>query len=238
MRLLRFVSAVALSTSLVVAACGDDEKSPAEIAAEANADVLCERLFSCCTPNELDALPFVDEKKPPTREGCVAYHAKTATSFLALTDRAAAAGRVAVHLDRSAACVEKLRAETCSEFHRRLPKLHLGDAYGLCNPDVVEPRVEDGQSCTLYLDCKGGFCETPGGGAGDGGAETDGTCKSLPKAGERCVIDGCAPGFRCDPETTLCEAYREAGEDCVDDNACASGACRGGKCVSPGRCGG
>jgi hypothetical protein len=236
--LLIFAGLTALITIASAACSGEDEKTASELAVEANAQVLCERLFSCCTPPELDALPFVDERKPPTQEGCVAYHTKTALGFLSLTEGTAATGRVALHVDRSSSCVEKVRSESCGAFHSRLPRLHLADAYALCNTDIVEPLVDDERPCTLYLDCKGGFCRTPEGSAADGGTETNGTCKSLPKASVRCVVDGCAEGLRCDRDTTLCKPFIEVGGDCLDDNACASGACRGRRCVSPGRCGG
>lgn len=233
------VATVVVSAVTTSAACSDDkEKTASELAVEANAQVLCERLFSCCTPPELDALPFVDDQEPPTQEGCVAYHTKTALGFLGLTEGAAAAGRLALHVDRSNACVETIRSESCAAFHARLPRLHLADAYALCNSTVVDPLVDDEGPCTLYLDCKGGFCQTPEGGAADGKPDAKGTCKPLPKEGLRCVVDGCAPGLRCDPDANLCVTFIEAGGACVDDNACASGACRGGKCVSPGRCGG
>src|SRR5690606_35844399 len=131
---------ILVGLAAVSPACGDDDEPTAsELAASANAQVLCERLFGCCTPPEPDPLPFVDEKKPPTQEGCVAYHTKTALGFLALTEAAASAGRVTLHVDRSAACVDAIKNESCSEFHARLPRLHLADAYALCTPDVVEP---------------------------------------------------------------------------------------------------
>jgi hypothetical protein len=63
-------------------------------------------------------------------------------------------------------------------------------------------------------------------------------CKALPGADERCVVDGCAAGLRCDPSTARCTLLLTAGSECLADDACASSACRGGRCVSPGRCGG
>lgn len=233
------LGSLALLVTISNAACSSDkEKSASELAVEANAQVLCERLFSCCTPVELDALPFVDETDPPTEEGCVAYHTKTGLSYLAVTEGAANAGRAGLHVDASEACVETIRAETCSEFHSRLPRLHLGDAYSLCNTAIVEPGVDDGGACTLYIDCKGGFCATASGDAADGSENAEGTCKALPTAGQRCLAGACAEGFHCDADTAVCQPYIELGKACLDDNACATGACRGGKCVSPGLCGG
>ena len=119
-------------------------------------------------------------------------------------------------------------------------QLHVGDAFKLCTTDVVEPLVADGAKCRLYLDCKGGACELPPGtsAGADAGPEALGTCKALPKDGKPCLVDGCAEGHRCDLDKGICLRLVAVGAACDADDACASGACRGGKCVSPGRCGG
>ncbi|MBX3227608.1 MAG: hypothetical protein KIT84_14735 [Labilithrix sp.] len=208
-------------------ACGDDPDPDAakDAAIDANAKALCERIFSCCSEAELADLSFVDVRSPPTQEGCVALHQKNGRDYKPPTDEAVAKGRVALHLERSDACVAEVRALSCSAFHARLVRLHLGDAYGLCNPAIVEPLVADGAECASYLDCKSGSCE--------GGA-----CRPFPAAGEPCAPDGCAAGMRCNPDTAVCDELVAKGGDCTSDEACASGACRAGKCATPGRCGG
>jgi hypothetical protein len=238
----RLGSALAAAALVAAGACNGDEKekTASELAAEENARVLCERLFSCCTPAELAALPFVVERPPPTLDGCVEYHTRVGLEYVAVTEAEAAAGRVALHTDRSPACVTELREATCSAFHARLRGLHVGDAFALCNPVVVEPLVEDDAACRFYLDCRGGHCALPAGaGTGaDAGPEATGTCKALPPAGAACADDACAEGLRCDPDTGKCVKLGEEGDACDADDACASAACRGGKCASPGRCGG
>ncbi len=219
------------------AGCSDDEKSASEKAAEANAELLCDRLFSCCAEAELMALPFVSEDSPPSRAGCVELHRKTALEYLGITEAEGAAGRLAIHLDENEACASEIEGESCSAFHARLRRLHVGDAYALCNPAVVEPLVPNGEPCRIFLACKSGYCELPPG--VDAGAQPSGVCKSLPASGERCrPEDGCRDGGRCDPDTLVCEPLGSTGAPCVVDDACASGACRDGQCVSPGRCGG
>jgi hypothetical protein len=212
---------------LLLAACSDDhEKTASEIAVEENSALLCDRLFDCCTPQELDALPFIDEQRPPTHEGCVAYHTKTGREYLPKTEGEAGQGHLAVHPEASAECIKQLREESCSEFSHRLLRLHVADAFALCNETVVEPLRDDGEPCGLYLSCKDGYCD-------------NGTCKALPKAGEACTPDpGCSKDMRCDPNALRCAAYGEAGDDCTDDGACFSGMCSEGKCITPGRCGG
>ena len=219
------------SFSVVVAvlvACGDDDANPdaaKDAAIDANAKALCNRIFACCSQSELADLSFVDIKSPPTLAGCIALHAKNGRDYKPPTDEAAAASKVAVHLEKSEACVAEIEKLSCSEFQTRLVRLHLGDAYGLCNGVVVEALVADGKPCSTYLDCKSGSC-------------AGGTCKPFPAAGQACAPDGCAAGMRCNPDTLICEKLVAKGEACTSDDACESGACRSSKCATPGRCGG
>jgi hypothetical protein len=217
---------------LVGVACSDDEKSASEIAAEDNAALLCNRLFACCAESELAALPFVADDSPPTREGCLALHRRTALEYVAVTESEETEGRIALHVDRSASCVADLGRESCADFHVRLRRLHVGDAYALCNPAIVEPLVEDGRPCRLYLGCRSGYCQ----GASN---EDEGTCAPLPIDGEPCrVVDGCAGDLHCDADALRCKPLVPTGDPCVVDEECSSGACRDRRCASPGRCGG
>lgn len=212
----------------VVVACGEDEDPNAATlsAIDDNANALCEKIFSCCSEAELADLSFVDTKSPPSLAGCIALHAQNGRDYKAVTDAELAAGRIAVHLDRSAACVAEVRGLSCSDFHARLVRVHLGDAFGMCNPAVVEPLVADGAACSQYFSCRGGICDAE-------------TCKSFPTAGAACVPDqGCAEGMRCDPDSKTCKALVPKNGECTYDDECASGACGNGKCVAPGRCGG
>lgn len=230
---LGFAIAPTVLVCVLVACSSEDEKSAARIASEEAAVVLCDRLFACCSPTELGQLPFVDDQLPPTYEGCVDLHKRTALEYIGVTDGEVAAGRVALHLDRTSACVQTVRAETCTQFHARLRRLHLGDAYALCNADVVEPLVADEGACKLYLDCRSGSCV-----GAKASADGLGKCKALPTDGQPCAVDGCATGLRCDPDEGKCTPLRGQGAECLADDACESGACRDGRCVSPGRCGG
>ena len=211
----------------IVVACGDDEDPNAATleAIDENSKALCERIFSCCSQSELADLSFVDTKSPPSLAGCIALHSQNGRDYKATTDAEQGAGHVAIHLERSPACVAEVRALSCSDFHARLVRVHLGDAFAMCNSAVVEPLQPDGETCTQYFACKGGICDT--------------TCKTFPAEGQACNPDqGCAEGKRCDPDTKTCKALVAKNGDCTYDDECASGACGNGKCVTPGRCGG
>lgn len=212
---------------VAVPACSDDEDPNAATfeAIDENSKALCEKIFSCCSQAELADLSFVDTKTPPSLAGCIALHSQNGRDYKAATEAEQAAGRVSIHLDRSAACVAEVRGLSCSAFHTRLVRVHLGDAFGMCNAAVVEPLVADGADCGQYFSCKGGVCDTK--------------CKAFPAAGQACVPDqGCAEGMRCDPDAKICKALVPKNGDCSYDDECASGACGTGKCVTPGRCGG
>lgn len=211
----------------VIVACSDDDDPNAATlsAIDENAKVLCEKIFSCCSEAELADLSFVDTKSPPSLSGCIALHSQNGRDYKAATDTEATAKRISVHLDKSPACVTEVRGLSCSEFHARLVRVHLGDVFSMCNSAIVEPLLADGAQCGQYFSCKGGIC--------------DGTCKSFPAIGAACTPDqGCGDGNRCDPELKTCKALVQKNGDCSNDDECASGACGNGKCVTPGRCGG
>lgn len=66
----------------------------------------------------------------------------------------------------------------------------------------------------------------------------DGTCQTLPTAGQPCVDSiggiGCAPFHRCVDGT--CASLQENGGQCSDDEACYSGNCDGGGCAGGDAC--
>ena len=240
--MLRELTILAGSTAVGVMAfaCKDDTDAKIQAAISDHAAILCAQLFTCCTPTELQQLPFVDDHNPPTQDGCVAFHTQNGQSYVASTNAEEAAGRVAIHVDESSGCADRTRGLSCADFHAALVQLHVADAFSLCTSAIVEPLVDDGGPCKLYLDCKSGYCETPSGGAtsADAGADALGTCKPLPAIGQKCPGGACASGARCDPSTAACVRLVGSGGACQIDAECASGACNGGTCVSPGRCGG
>lgn len=223
----------------VVGACSDDDADAFDAAIGTHAQILCDKLFSCCTDAELADLAFVDDKSPPTRDGCIALHRRTGGEWLPLTRSEEAAGRVAIDLSESEGCAEETRALDCASFHARLVRIHLADVFSLCNAAIVKPNLGSGSACRIYFDCQSGFCDLPPGSAGkDAGSEPIGTCKPLPGPDQACPSEECAEDLRCNPETARCTPLVGRGGGCAADDECASGACRDGKCVSPGRCGG
>lgn len=224
--------------AVVACSSSDNPNAANEAAIDANARALCTQLFQCCSQSELAALSFVDSTTPPTLDGCIALHSQNGRAYEGVTNAEAAAHRVAIHLEKSDACVTQVKALSCSDFHARLVRIHLGDIFSLCQSDVVEPLVANDQACRFYFDCQGGSCVGGDAEEADAGADAKGKCAALPPAGQPCASDGCAPGSHCDLDTNTCEALVAKGGACVSDDACTSGACEDGKCISPGRCGG
>jgi hypothetical protein len=233
------VSGAVLAGLFVIGACSDDDNNEIELAIAEHARILCDKLFSCCTDAELADLAFVDEKSPPTRDGCIELHKKTGASWIPLTRSEESAGRLAIDLGESEACAEETRGLDCATFHARLVRIHLADAFSLCNSAVVKASAANGSACRIYFGCQSGFCDLPPGSEGkDAGSEAIGTCKPPPGPDQACPSEECAEGLRCHPETAKCTPLLGPGGTCVADDECGSGACKGGKCVSPGRCGG
>jgi hypothetical protein len=219
-------------------ACKDDKDAALQRAVTDHSQILCDHIFSCCNTAEIAQMAFVDDKKPADHDGCVALHTRTGQGYIADTDAEEAAGRVALHVDQSDACAAETRGLNCADFHARLVKVHLEDAFALCNSAIVEPLVANGGQCKLYFDCQSGYCDAPVSGKADGGAEVLGTCKPLPSAGQPCPGAVCADGLRCDPKTTTCTKLVATNGACQQDDECVSGSCPAGKCITPGRCGG
>jgi hypothetical protein len=219
-------------------ACKTDKDKLVQQAVSDHSTILCDHLFACCTSAELADLPFVDDKTPPTHDGCVAFHTQNGQQYVGDTNAEEGAGRIAIHVEASGACADQTRALDCKDFHDRLVKVHVADAFALCNSAIVEPLVADGGQCRLYLDCTSGYCEMPKGTAPDAGPDVLGTCKPMPKENEPCPGLQCADGLRCSSSQNKCVKLIAAGGNCLEDDECVNGACRGGKCVSPGQCGG
>lgn len=69
-------------------------------------------------------------------------------------------------------------------------------------------------------------------------SDFDGTCTALPAASEPCVesfAGSCAPGLLCAGDQ-ICYALGRIGDDCYDDDGCASENCDGGSCAAPEVC--
>lgn len=115
-----------------------------------------------------------------------------------------------------------------------------------CILDSVSPTFEPVFLCAPPVGsgaaCKAGFpdpcpddqmCD-----ADPQGGQIEGTCVSLPDAGEPCVGAllgvGCAPGLSC--VEGVCTQIARIGEACTDDEGCYSDTCDGDTCAAPPAC--
>ena len=70
-------------------------------------------------------------------------------------------------------------------------------------------------------------------------AKTSGTCSSLPRAGQACVLGNqCAAGHVCvaQGQLAICQRRSDLGDSCASDAVCRSGICLAGHCVVRPRC--
>jgi hypothetical protein len=200
---------VGISLVAAVFSCGGDDKPaagppvPIELMATQMRQLICEKMFSCCSTADLKDNPDVGNNVA----SCVAGLDREATFMLADVVASVEQGRLVYRGDKMAECIARFKSMSCAEA-----KMPAGDkdVTALCKP-AFEPRVPVGGACTDYWDCAGGWC------AGDLGDLQD-HCAPIKLEGEECDEGAeCASGM-CDDEERVC-AKRPAGSG----NVCAIG---------------
>jgi hypothetical protein len=186
---------------LLLMACSDEggpialEKMPAELRR-----VLCEKVYSCCTPAERMANPLIGHDVA----SCITALPNYATFLLGDFADSVAKGRASYDAEKMGKCLAALDKQSCAQLKSPLEGVDVGD---VCE-DVLQPKVAVGSPCSEYWDCVGGWCEGDAGGLMDrctalkaDGAECDespecasgschdGTCvKHEPEGGNLCKL--------------------------------------------------
>lgn len=233
------MAGIALSL-LATSACG--KKVKLEDLDEELASVTCEKIYECCSQEEIDAAGnfLVDFE---TQDQCEsAYDNLLGLLFTPALKSAVENGRADYDPKAAGDCLAQYNAVSCEE---------VAAAEGeMACAEIIIPLVEDGGECKQDFECKGGTCDLSG---------DDGICRQLPGDGEPCLesemdgftfetcdeelvcIDGtcvapkaegadCASGSECqsgmcDFQTSKCAPLKAEGEDCFYGGECASGAC-------------
>lgn len=235
----RLLGAVAIAAS---AACGNGGAPGLDAAADvplvrapsAYAAAYCERMFGCCTVDEItEMLPGA---QPPVTDlaSCRDHVTRVfGNEFVDDTTRAEAAGHARYDGVAMAACLAHLREDPCEHLARVFRLMTLPED---C-PLVRIPLAAIGASCDHDFQCTSEYCE--------GGTETQsGVCRALPALGEVCPDNRCIAGAYCDRTTDpagRCTALRLAGEPCTSFLECVDFACLGapdGVCGPPSTCNG
>ena len=165
--------------------------------------LICEKVFSCCSADDLKNNPEVGTDVA----SCVAGLDGEASFLLANVAASVEQGRIIYHGDKLAECIAEMKNRSCEQA-----KMPPGDKdiTQLCAP-AFEPQVPIGGACTEFWDCIGGWC------AGDFGDLNDRCIPLQPVGGDCDEGPECQSGM-CDEEDRVCEA-RPAGSG----NICAIG---------------
>lgn len=235
-----FCAAVLVSFST---ACADSEGAPTESVEDASgedapdapaetigrdafprayAEVICGRIFGCCTDEELENSYRWDGD---LEAQCLEHEERMKRLQFARSDESREAGRMGFNMEKAAACINALRDAACEQglTERQIQPKACAEL------DI--PLMDAGEDCMLDNNCHSNRCE---------GAiydefnlvHTMGTCLPVVGLGTPCEWDiECEVGLICsakyNPETGerigVCRAYSGDGEPCDSQRACAEG---------------
>lgn len=202
---------------------------------------ICEKIFECCSDEEIEAsqglfFEFEDEAScVETYDGLVSL--ALISSIVAAEDH----GRAEYDGQAAADCIDDIKNSSCEEAAQR----NLSEV--ICE-GMIKPLLSEGDTCKQDFECIEGSCYMA-----DFDAE-EGTCMVLPTAGEPCLeqqsdnditFSVCAEGFACVDDT--CIEPKEPGADCsssaecqtncdIDTNTCAERLDAGENCFGDDTC--
>jgi len=219
-------AAYLLLLGVAVAGCGGDDGISLDELGQEMATVMCERLASCCTPDELREETFGSEDEAE----CVTVYTGLFDGLLVPVYQASLdAGRLSYDGTKMRACLDRIAALTCEDVARG--QVTEG-TFAECDSPFTG-HVADGEECATDLDCVSGYCS--GDALMSDGTPIFGTCATAPGISTPCDGFECAEGLACVSGT--CIAPQPDGASCTSDPQCASGSCVGASGTEPGTCG-
>jgi len=156
------------------------------------AEVVCEKVFSCCTPEQRARNPLITNQA-----GCSALVAALLSDSIAPTMAAMAAGRASYEPDVLAGCLRDYQMSSCADL-----EIDGGlSAYAAC--PFIKPLVAPGGACSNDIECIDGRCP-------NGTATMAATCVASKPNGQTCMLDAECIG-RCDLVAGTCADPVETG---------------------------
>jgi hypothetical protein len=185
----------------------------------------CGKQFDCCTDAEImqQYMGITFNGQPITTEDQCVEFSNAIFTGLAVTQYkdSIAMGRAEYDGEAAADCIDALDSLSCTQYGTGESDT-LSEA---CRPFIL-PKVADGGGCTADYECTSNNCE--GAINQPSGPDTDGMCKPMPSAGQRCD-DSCAKGLYCGYDQSagmdVCLARKADGTQCNVADECASDYC-------------
>jgi uncharacterized protein (TIGR03382 family) len=205
------------SLTVAVLGCGGVSGIPIEKTATDFAKAICPKAYDCCTMEQL----MKNAAAGMTEAECETKTATNFRSYLQNMQSSENAGRSKYDEMKVDACLQAIRAATCSQLTM------ITNLSGLpeCDSTFATPLVASGGTCVNDFECIDSVCQIPeAGGAG--------TCVAGVPAGGSCGSTAhCAQNLLCDPRDgsiatdDVCVVEQEIGGTCADNFECKSRNC-------------
>lgn len=207
--------------ALLLLSCGSnnmanhENPAPADVssAIDAIAARQCEKIFDCCSSDEIDdVFAGTDAKDQASCEAAV--RAQAQVFFRPSLERSIDEGRVETDEDGLTECLAALDDRSCADYRPAVTANVLGvpgcEAF-------VNALLPLSSFCSEDFECETGFCAVPDG-------ESEGACKNAPAPAEPCLNDRCREGLYC-TDSDVCAEKLGEGDVCTRNADCQSDVC-------------
>jgi hypothetical protein len=152
------------------------------------ADVICEKIFSCCSSDERGSSVFLSSQK-----GCADGLTILLSGIVPQATTAMSKNRAMYDPGVLATCLQQYQGRSCTQL-----RMDGGlSAYRNCK--FIKPLVAVGGACDQHLECIDGFCL-------GATAMADGACTAKKANGQQCFSDDECTGGRCNATSATCAA--------------------------------
>ena len=211
-----FLTGTGAVLALALGGCGEVSGIPIEKTATDFAKAICPKAYDCCTAET--RMPNMSAGT--TEAECETLTAKDFRNSLQNMQSSENAGRAKYDQEQVDACLEAIRAATCSE----LTMIRSLAGLPACNSTFATPLVEIGGTCGQDYECKNSVCQKAP-------MAWEGVCAVGAAASASCATDHCAQNLICDGRGTdvetdnVCVAEQENGAACNTALECKSRIC-------------
>lgn len=177
----------------------------------------CEKIFSCCTPQERRAQFGISDS---SAQACSAGGPFSGGIGLTRYEDSLNKGRLKFDRNAAARCLDEFQKLSCSSFATKTSQ-GIREGIEACGKLFI-PQVKKGNTCKYDQDCKTGFCQKKG-----VGTDVSYECADRFGEGDSCDPNQseCAEGLYCKQSGETCAPRLEKGESCEVGVECKTGYC-------------